>query len=167
MVDQGVVRLLGLSTSYALVALIFAGLRATGAISWAWLWVLCPLWLPFVLTGIAFASFVIVRLQPSQVIDLQTEAVDFVGRDGAAPKPEHGLRDLCPLSPRGPCRHIVAAKISEQNPHPGEQRSALRKGHDGVGLSELVRDPLEVGRARHRHSLENRDERRPAAGPPG
>jgi hypothetical protein len=86
MVDQGVVRLLGLSTAYTLAALILVGLRATGAISWAWLWVLCPLWLPFVLTGIAFASFVIVRLieQPPR------RAIPLAGRPGRRP--------LCPLS---------------------------------------------------------------------
>jgi hypothetical protein len=89
----------------------------------------------------------------AQVIDLQSEAVDFVGRDGAAPKPEHGFRDLCPLSPGGPCRHVVAANFSEQDPHRGEQRSAFRKGHDGVGLIELVRDPLEVGRTGHGASI--------------
>jgi hypothetical protein len=61
MVDQGVVRLLALSTSYSLVTLMFVALRATGAISWAWLWVFCPLWLPFVLTGIASASFTMVK----------------------------------------------------------------------------------------------------------
>ena len=61
MVDPGVLRLLVLSTSYSVVTLIFIALRVVGAISWAWLWVLCPLWLPFVLTGIAFASFVMVK----------------------------------------------------------------------------------------------------------
>ena len=60
MVDQGV-RLLMLSAGYSLAALILVALRVADAISWAWLWVLCPLWLPFALTGIAFASYIVVR----------------------------------------------------------------------------------------------------------
>ena len=61
MADHGGLRLLALLTSYSLVTLIFVALRVAGTISWAWLWVLCPLWLPFVLVGIAFASFIIVK----------------------------------------------------------------------------------------------------------
>lgn len=29
-----------------LLALLFIGLKLTGFISWPWLWVLCPLWIP-------------------------------------------------------------------------------------------------------------------------
>jgi hypothetical protein len=56
MVDRGVLWLLGLSTSYSLAALILVALRFAGVVSWPWLWVLCPLWIPVVLTSIAFAG---------------------------------------------------------------------------------------------------------------
>jgi hypothetical protein len=31
-------------------------------VSWHWIWVLCPLWAPFALSGIAFASLILLRL---------------------------------------------------------------------------------------------------------
>ncbi len=78
MVDHGV-RLLMLSAGYSLATLILVALRMADAISWAWLWILCPLWLPIALIGIAFASCIIVRRieQPSRDRILPTRgAVD-------------------------------------------------------------------------------------------
>lgn len=31
----------------ALLGILFIGLKLCGVIGWSWLWVLCPLWLPF------------------------------------------------------------------------------------------------------------------------
>ncbi len=31
-----------------LLAILFIGLKLTGVINWSWLWVLSPLWVPFV-----------------------------------------------------------------------------------------------------------------------
>lgn len=61
MVNEGVRRLVLLAAGYSLVTLFLVALRAAEAISWGWYWVLCPLWLPFALVGIAFASFLMVR----------------------------------------------------------------------------------------------------------
>ena len=60
----------------------------------------------------------------TQTTDLQAEAANFVGCDGAAPKPEHGFLEVHPLSPRGLCRHVVAANLPEQNSHRDEQALA-------------------------------------------
>ena len=32
---------------FGLLAILFIGLKLTGYISWSWLWVLSPLWIPF------------------------------------------------------------------------------------------------------------------------
>jgi hypothetical protein len=42
----------GIGFSSAL-ALLFIGLKLGGVITWPWLWVLCPLWIPFIVV-IAF-----------------------------------------------------------------------------------------------------------------
>jgi hypothetical protein len=52
---------LALVIGYLLMVILLAALRIHGAIEWSWLWVLCPLWLPLVLTVIGFASFIIVK----------------------------------------------------------------------------------------------------------
>jgi hypothetical protein len=62
MVDSGVYRLLMLSTGYLAVTLVFVALRTTDIVSWDWIWVLCPFWAPFALTGVAFASLILLRL---------------------------------------------------------------------------------------------------------
>jgi len=40
----------------SLLGLLFIGLKLTGYISWSWLWVLSPLWIPLVL--FLFAAFI-------------------------------------------------------------------------------------------------------------
>jgi hypothetical protein len=62
MVDSGVYRLLMLSTGYFAVTLVLMALRIADIVSWHWIWVLCPFWAPFALTGIAFASLILLRL---------------------------------------------------------------------------------------------------------
>ncbi|OYW23585.1 MAG: hypothetical protein B7Y98_04035 [Sphingomonas sp. 32-62-10] len=37
---------------FGMLAILFSGLKLTGYIDWEWIWVLAPLWIPFVL-GIA------------------------------------------------------------------------------------------------------------------
>ncbi len=39
----------------ALLAVLFIGLKLTGYITWSWLWVLSPIWLPIVVALIVFA----------------------------------------------------------------------------------------------------------------
>lgn len=38
-----------LGNSYWLIAAVFIVLKLTGVISWGWLWVLSPIWLPVVM----------------------------------------------------------------------------------------------------------------------
>lgn len=44
-----------------LLALLFIGLKLTGFVTWPWLWVLCPLWIPILLgmTLLAVASTIL------------------------------------------------------------------------------------------------------------
>ena len=62
MVDQGVRGLLVISTGYSLLTVFLVALRLAQQISWPWLWIFSPLWLPAVLAVIAFTSFVIVKI---------------------------------------------------------------------------------------------------------
>ena len=38
---------------WGLLTILFIGLKLTGFIEWAWVWVLCPLWIWFVLVILA------------------------------------------------------------------------------------------------------------------
>jgi len=49
---------LALVTSYSLVALLLVALRFAGYIGWPWFWILAPIWLPVVVSAIAFAALV-------------------------------------------------------------------------------------------------------------
>jgi len=42
-----------------LLAILFIGLKLTGVIDWSWLWVLSPIWLPFVAVIAMFAVFLV------------------------------------------------------------------------------------------------------------
>ena len=35
-----------------LLAIVFITLKLTGVISWSWLWVLAPIWIPMVIAGV-------------------------------------------------------------------------------------------------------------------
>jgi hypothetical protein len=70
MVDQSVRRLLAFSASYSLypmVTLFLIVLRVAGQITWSWIWIFSPLWIPFSLAGIAFASVVIAKVHGQPV----------------------------------------------------------------------------------------------------
>ena len=42
----------GVSIGFSgLLAILFIGLKLTGVITWSWLWVLAPIWIPFVIVG--------------------------------------------------------------------------------------------------------------------
>ena len=34
---------------FGLLAILFIALKLTGVITWSWLWVLAPIWIPFVI----------------------------------------------------------------------------------------------------------------------
>ena len=34
---------------FGLLTILFIGLKLTGFISWSWLWILCPMWIPLLL----------------------------------------------------------------------------------------------------------------------
>ena len=42
-----------------LLTIAFVVLKLTGVITWSWWWVLCPLWLPFLLVLVTMAVIVI------------------------------------------------------------------------------------------------------------
>lgn len=50
---------------FGLLAIVFITLKLTGYITWSWLWVLAPLWIPFILIifliMFAFLWFLIVN----------------------------------------------------------------------------------------------------------
>ena len=41
------------------LALIFVVLKATGLISWSWLWVLSPIWLTFLFFAVVFSAILV------------------------------------------------------------------------------------------------------------
>lgn len=43
------------------LALIFVVLKATGLISWSWLWVLSPIWLTFLFFAVIFSAILVGR----------------------------------------------------------------------------------------------------------
>ena len=51
--DTGGVGFLGLLT------LLFIGLKLTGYITWSWIWVLAPLWIPISITLILFSAIIL------------------------------------------------------------------------------------------------------------
>jgi len=53
--------LLALAAGYLLMALAFIALRLAGEITWSWLWVLSPLWIPLVLTAVSFVILITAR----------------------------------------------------------------------------------------------------------
>ena len=61
MEDQGVRTLLALTAGYLLAALAFIALRLAGEITWSWVWVLSPLWIPLVLMGVSFVILITAR----------------------------------------------------------------------------------------------------------
>ena len=48
---------IGLSS---LLAILFITLKLTGYIAWSWLWVLAPIWIPFVIVVFILISIVII-----------------------------------------------------------------------------------------------------------
>lgn len=44
------------------LALLFIALKLTGVVSWSWLWVLAPLWTPFVFAAVFVVVFVALAL---------------------------------------------------------------------------------------------------------
>lgn len=45
-----------------LLAILFIALKLTGVINWSWLWVLSPIWIPFILIAIFFAIIGLIAL---------------------------------------------------------------------------------------------------------
>lgn len=39
-----------------MLAILFIGLKLTGYITWPWLWVLAPLWIPLAVLGVILAA---------------------------------------------------------------------------------------------------------------
>lgn len=61
--EEVVVRSSGGVGFFGLLAILFIGLKLTGYITWSWLWVLWPLWIPpLVFIGIFIILIVIVGL---------------------------------------------------------------------------------------------------------
>lgn len=44
---------------FGLLAIVFIVLKLTGYITWPWLWVLAPIWIPFCLVIILIIAFVL------------------------------------------------------------------------------------------------------------
>lgn len=44
---------------WQILGLIFIVLKLCGIIDWNWIWVLCPLWIPFAIVLLVFILFVI------------------------------------------------------------------------------------------------------------
>lgn len=44
------------------LTLLFVGLKLTGHIAWAWLWVLAPMWIPIAILIVWFAFVVLIAM---------------------------------------------------------------------------------------------------------
>ena len=44
-----------------LLAILFIGLKLTGVITWPWLWVLSPIWIPFVIVFICLLFIILCK----------------------------------------------------------------------------------------------------------
>lgn len=42
-----------------LLTLLFIGLKLTGYITWSWVWVLAPIWIPFSIALILFSAIIL------------------------------------------------------------------------------------------------------------
>lgn len=60
--DDKIVIAKGGMTFIDCLALTFIILKLTGVISWSWIWVLAPFWIPLVLVGILFLILLIMFL---------------------------------------------------------------------------------------------------------
>lgn len=45
-----------------LLCILFIGLKLTGYIAWSWVWVLSPVWIPFVMTTVILGIGIILFL---------------------------------------------------------------------------------------------------------
>ena len=46
---------------FGMLTILFIGLKLTGFIDWGWVWVLSPLWLPFVI-GVGIIIFTFIKI---------------------------------------------------------------------------------------------------------
>jgi hypothetical protein len=47
----------------ALLALLFIGLKLTGYITWPWIWVLSPIWIPVIIVAVLFLiAFILCKI---------------------------------------------------------------------------------------------------------
>lgn len=46
----------------SLLCILFIGLKLTGYIAWSWVWVLAPVWIPFVMTTVILGIGIILFL---------------------------------------------------------------------------------------------------------
>lgn len=58
MSDQNTPNTSGVSIT-GLLGVLFIGLKLTGYISWPWVWVLAPFWIPLTIVAVAVAIFVV------------------------------------------------------------------------------------------------------------
>lgn len=75
------------------LALLFIGLKLTGYITWPWLWVLCPLWIPILIgmTLLAVAGTIVLAGSWSDRRKFRQRQHDKLRRaEGRALENEHG-----------------------------------------------------------------------------
>lgn len=76
-----------------LLALLFIGLKLTGYITWPWLWVLCPVWIPILIGMIllTIASTIVLACTLSDRRKFRQRQVDARRREEDRPlENEHG-----------------------------------------------------------------------------
>jgi MFS family permease len=78
----------GMSTGGAL-AVLFVALKLCHVISWSWLWVLAPFWIPAALVALVVTVFSVLYLI-SLVVERREAAARVRARAGGAGRGEHG-----------------------------------------------------------------------------
>lgn len=61
---------------FASVTALFIVLKLTGAVDWSWFWVLSPLWVPLIFTGIMATIFIVLAVSFRARYDREKEAHD-------------------------------------------------------------------------------------------
>ena len=64
---RGALPLLALATSYLLAEVVLVALRLAGQITWPWIWIFLPLWLPVGLIGISSALLLVMLWRGNNV----------------------------------------------------------------------------------------------------
>ncbi len=119
-----------LSALAVMLQIIFLTLKLSGAVSWGWLWVLCPIWMPIAAIAAFVLLYVLIKL-PQEVSKSLKRAkrsddeakqygmVRMKGETDAELKKRIITRNMITGTARGVSKSVISAHILEQFPELG------------------------------------------------